>query len=187
MNVCTTFYGNSCLGQFFVWGIFHFGAKWWNNKTSCHWHRAIVLCGYVVLHRTNHHGPPQLVLSWVSCNKSWQCFYIVIAHLQKRHPWFSMSCHQHAPSFAKFLQSFCVAWEPAGTRFIIACLITAAPTAKSPGRWWWWWWWWRCSREVRAPCFSSSEVSGWLKRCEVEVNQPLTHRVILSFMVCFNQ
>ena len=88
----------------------------------------------------------------------------------------------------KFLQSFCVAWEPAGTRFIIACLITAAPTAKSPGRWRWWWWsWWRCSREVRAPCFSSLEVSGWLKRCEVEVNQPLPLRVILSFMVCFNQ
>lgn len=43
------------------------------------------------------------------------------------------------------------------------------------------------AEKTEPPCFSPLEVSGWLKCWEVEVNQLLTLRVILSFMVCFNQ
>lgn len=45
----------------------------------------------------------------------------------------------------------------------------------------------RGAEKAKPSCFSPLEVSSWLKCWEVEVNQLLTLRVILSFMVCFNQ
>lgn len=79
---------------------------------------------------------------------------------------------------SKFPLYICVACMSAGTWFIIGLSHYSSPPTKSLGS---------GAEKAEPPCFSSLEVSGWLKCSEVEVNQLLTLGVILSFMVCFNQ
>lgn len=84
-----------------------------------------------------------------------------------------------APSKQHLFQSSCCTsvWCESLPVFIIGLSRYSSPPPRA----------WRGAEKTEPPCFSSLEVSGWLKRWEVEVNQPLTLGLMLSFTACFNQ